>query len=346
MNVKQPMSSAAPVISRGQQVANDAKRGRTRTRLWQQIVLTFLVGAAGAVQALSRPAALRAGRLLGDLGYGLARQKRRRAEANLRLAYGDALDQSQRNTLVRGVFRHFGRSVLEFMRGPRLARDDVDRLVCSDGWEHVAAAQAAGNGVLLVTGHLGNWEILGRWLSRVKGLTLTVVAREPESPAMARYLRAMREGAGFTVLSKGRAARDLLRILRRGEAICLLADQSSSDVFVSFFGIPTGTVAGPASLALHTKAPLIPIYCVQLPDGSYRVVCLPPLAVRRTEDHDTDVARITAAINEALEAAVRAYPDQWLWLHNRWKSSFDEKNRERAWEEGEAYRSALHRWRA
>jgi KDO2-lipid IV(A) lauroyltransferase len=155
----------------------------------------------------------------------------------------------------------------------------------------------------------------------------------------------MREGAGFAVLSKGRAARDLLRILRRGEAICLLADQSSSDVFVPFFGIPTGTVAGPASLALHTRALLIPIFCVQLPDGSFRVVCLPPITVRRTEDHDADVARVTADINAALEAAIREYPDQWLWLHNRWKASFDERYSARAWKDADAHQSALSRWR-
>ena len=94
------------------------------------------------------------------------------------------------------------------------------RSVSCEGWEHIAAAQARGKGLLLVTAHLGNWEILGRWLTNIQGLNLTVVAREPENPALGRYLRRMREGAGFAVLSKGESARGLLRILKRGDAIC------------------------------------------------------------------------------------------------------------------------------
>jgi KDO2-lipid IV(A) lauroyltransferase len=280
---------------------------------------------------------MRLGARLGDIGYRVAGRQRRRALANLRLAYGDALSVPEREALVGQVFRHFGRGIIDFLRGPMLRPEDVSGMVTCEGWENVATALAAGKGVLMVTAHFGNWEILGRWLATVKHLPLTVVAREPESAAMGEYLRTMREGAGFKVLSKGASARDLLRALRRGEAICLLNDQNSGDVFAPFFGVPAGTVNGPATLALHSGAPLVPIYCVQTPDDTFHVVCLPPVAVAKgtgdgeREGRQDEVARITGALNAVLEGVIRQHPDQWLWLHNRWKSAFAEVNRERAW---------------
>ena len=183
---------------------------------------------------------------------------------------------------------------------------------------------------MFVSAHLGNWEIMGRWLALVQNVTMTVVAKDPKNPGFAAYLRQMRENAGFAVQSKGESARELLRVLRRGEAVFLMPDQNSGDVFVPFFGVPCGTVVGPASLALHTGAALIPIYCVQEKMG-YRVICLPEVTVQNPSGGEAEVARLTSELNVVLEQMVRRYPAQWLWLHNRWKSAFEEKNHARAW---------------
>lgn len=317
--------------------------------LWQRLVAGALTAASGRVQRLSPAAAARFGSALGNLGYRLAGRARQRARANLRLALSDTFaTEDERERVLRGVFRHFGRSIVSFLRAPALSDGDLEGLVTSEGWEHAERALAQGRGLLLVTGHVGDWEVLGRWLARVRKLPLTVVAKDPKSPALAEYLRSMREGAGFAVRSKGDSPLPLIKALRRGEAICLLPDQNSGDVFVPFFGVPAGTVAGPASLALRTGAPLVPVYCLANENGGYRIICLPPLDARPTGDHAADVERIMASVNCTLEGVVRAHPSQWLWLHNRWKSAFEEGNRERAWGSGpgaeEARRVALARW--
>jgi KDO2-lipid IV(A) lauroyltransferase len=170
-----------------------------------------------------------------------------------------------------------------------------------------------------------------------------VVAREPEDPLFGAYVRRMRESAGFAVLGKGSSARELLAVLRRGEMISLLPDQNSGDLFVPFFGVPVGTVAGPASLALHTGATLLPCYCVRRPDDTYEVLFFSPIPSVPMGDRQADLVRITGEVNRVLEQAVRRYPDQWLWLHNRWRSAFEEKNRAR-WPEGFDYEAARALW--
>jgi KDO2-lipid IV(A) lauroyltransferase len=291
-----------------------------------------MVMATRPLQACSSVAAQRFGTRLGTLGYHLAVRQRKRSCANLHLAYGDTLDAPARAALTRRVFQHFGRGIVDFLRAPTLTEETLRRQVTCEGWEYVEAARASGKGVLFCTGHIGNWEILGRWLANAQHLPLTVVAKDPKNPAFARYIRAMREGAGFAVLSKGESARTLLKTLKRGEAICLLADQSSADVFTPFFGIPTGTVAGPATLALHAGVALVPIFCVQKPEGDFLIRCLPALSVPESKDHSERVHGLTSAMNRAFETVIREYPEQWLWLHNRWKASFDERYIARAWQ--------------
>jgi KDO2-lipid IV(A) lauroyltransferase len=248
------------------------------------------------------------------------------------------------------VFQHFGRSIVEFLRAPARSATELSKFVSCDGWEHIEAAQERGKGIIFVTGHLGNWELLGRWLATVRNVPLTAVAREPDSPMLASYIRSMRENAGFTVLSKGESARGLLRALRRGEAILILADQNSGDVFAPFFGVPAGTAAGPATLALHSGAALVPIYCVETPEHSFHVGCLPALCaddrgIMAPEDRQAEVGRITAEINRIWEGIVRQHPEQWLWLHNRWKSAFEEKNYGAAWTDADACAAARERWK-
>lgn len=304
-----------------------------------------MVAATAKIQSLSLPASLRLGDRLGNIGYRVAGQKRHLAEHNLRLAFDTDLVRSERDALVRSVFQHFGRSAVSFLRAPMFGTEELARQVTVEGWEHMEKARSDGKGVIVTTGHIGNWEMLGRWLAQVQKLPVTVVAKDPKGAVLADYLRGMREGAGFAVLSKGESARPLLRVLQRGEVIIILPDQNSGDVFVPFFGVPAGTVAGPASLALHTGAALLPVFCLTRPDGTFHVTVHPPIPTISTGSREADVKRIMAAFNQALEATIRQHPPQWLWLHNRWKAVFEEKNRARAWEGRDAERdAALARW--
>jgi Lauroyl/myristoyl acyltransferase len=287
---------------------------------------------------------MRRGAALGRLAYRVGKRQRRFADRNLRLAYGDALTAAERDALTRRVFEHMGKNVFEFLRVPALSDAQVgERVAEVEGREWLEAVRARGGGFVVVTGHLGNFEFLGTWMA-AQGVPSTGVAREPADPALADYLRRMRARGGNVLLSKGTSARELIGRLRRGEVITLGVDQNSGDVFVPFFGVPAGTVNGPARLALRTGVPLLPAFCVREPDDRYRVVFFPPILPEKAGDREAEVTRLTAQINDILEGMVRRYPDQWLWLHDRWRSAFEEKNIPR-WPPGHDFDGALRRWR-
>jgi KDO2-lipid IV(A) lauroyltransferase len=319
------------------------KREKLRTRVWQQIVLGTFVGATGAVQRLPRATALRLGAALGRLACRVDKKRRRYAQRNLRVAYGESLAPGERDALLQRTFEHWGKSVIDFLRAPALTRPQRDALVTGvEGREGLETLCAEGKGFILVTGHLGNFEFLGRWLAD-QGVPSTVIVREPSNRAFAAYVRRMREYGGNEALSRGTSPRELLSRLRKGRVITLGIDQNSSDLFVPFFGVPAGTPTGPAVLALRTGVKLLPAFCVREPDDSYRILIGEPIAATVTGDRDADVARVTSEASAALERVVRRYPDQWLWLHNRWKSAFEENNRAR-WPEGYDFDAAHARW--
>jgi KDO2-lipid IV(A) lauroyltransferase len=306
--------------------------GRQRTRRWQQFVVRVLTRTSGSLQRMPREKALRWGDRIAAIAYRFGKRQRFYAERNLRIAQFPSSDstQAERDALIRRVFIHFARTAIDFLRGPAITDAELSRLMRAEGWHHMEDAIAGGRGVILLTAHLGNWEMLGRYMVS-RGARLTVIAREPEEPAFGGFIRGLRQSAGFTVKDKGNAARDVLAALKKGEVVGILPDQNSGDLFAPFFGIPAGTVAGPASFALRTGAPIIPTYTVRLPDNTYLTHFLPPIAVESTGDRSADILRIMTEANRTLEEIVRQYPDQWLWLHNRWKSAFETKNRERAW---------------
>lgn len=319
------------------------KPARRWTPAWQRLALALLLRLTGHVQRLSRPRAMRLGERLGRWAHAIARRYRRKALRNLYLVHGETMTPREREDLVRRVFLHFGKLLVDFLRMPALDAAEQKALVSRcEGFEHVEAGLAAGRGVIILTAHFGNWEFLGRWLA-LQNVPLTVVARAPEDPTFSGYIRQMRESAGYKQLDKGASARELLARLRHGEAVGILPDQNSGDVFVPFFGVPVGTVAGPASLGLRTGAAVVPSYCLLEPDDTYRMVFLPPLDTHSTGDANADVARVMTEANRVLEEMIRRHPDQWLWLHNRWKSSFETQHRAR-WPEGFDYQTLHRRW--
>ena len=315
-----------------------------RTRLWQRLVLGAFTGATRRVQRLSRPTALRFGATLGRLGYRIDKKRGFIADRNLRLAFGDALTPQERQGIICRSFEHWGRGTIDFLRAPASSRAENERLVSAvEGREWLDAVRAEGRGFIVVTGHIGNFEFLGRWMAD-QGVPSTAIVRDPADPAFAAYVRQMREYGGNETLNRGTSPKELLSRLRKGGVVTLGIDQNCDDVFLPFFGVPAGTVVGPALLALRTETKLLPAFCVSEPDGSYRIIFGEPICVTATGDKDADMAKGMTAANLALESVVRRYPDQWLWLHNRWKSAFREENRAR-WPAGYDFEAIQARWR-
>ena len=293
------------------------------TRVFQKFLALILERMGHKIARMPREKALHLGERLGRLGFCIVKRPRTTALRNLRLIYGDSLTEAQRRALTRKVFEHFGRVTLDFYRSAMRGDDMILQLVTEiEGWESSKKALDAGKGLIGVGGHLGNFEIFARYAAK-SGVPLTVVARDPNDPVFGAMVKKIRQSGGYEVVSKGGASlRKLFVALKKGEAIAMLTDQNSGDVFVPFLGIPAGTVTGPATLALKTGAPLIVSYCVMKPDSTYKIVVHEPLWPEENESE----ASLMARVNLAIEEGIWQYPEQYLWLHNRWKSAFEDKN--------------------
>ncbi len=222
--------------------------------------------------------------------------------------------------MARAVFRHFGVVGAEFLKLPRLADPVIESLSIIHGEEHLKSALAMGYGVLLITGHFGNWEFMSRWLA-LHGYPLNVVARDARDPVATKLLQDTRGSNGANVLYRGNSARAVLQCLKKREIVGILPDQNAADVFVPFLGVRTGTVDGPAIIHLKTRAPLLFAWCVRRDDGKFEITFDSPVAIESTGDKEADVIAVMTEINARLSSWIRRYPTQWLWLHNRWKAT-------------------------
>ncbi|HET6369702.1 MAG TPA: lysophospholipid acyltransferase family protein [Nitrospiria bacterium] len=262
-----------------------------------------------------------AGRGLGDLFYSLDAKHRRITLDNLRRALGTERSEEELERIARNSYRNVGASVGEFMKLSSLSPDRVARWVRIEGIEHYLAARAEGKGVLFLTAHFGNWELMAVAFT-MRGYRLFPVARPLDNPLLDRLINQKREQWGSLVLSKFGVAREVTQLLKKGETIGFLLDQNVSGkggVFVPFFGRPASTNKGLALIALRTGAPVIPAFIVREGAG-HRLVFEKEIELLRTGDVEADVLENTARFTRTIEAYVRRYPDQWLWMHRRWKT--------------------------
>jgi KDO2-lipid IV(A) lauroyltransferase len=241
---------------------------------------------------------------------------RRTALINLRFAYPDR-DEAWRQATADGVFRSIGRLLATFAKFPDINRGNVKQWIRYEGFEHYKRAKACGKGVLFATAHLGNWE-LSAYAHALLAEPMTVVLRPLDNPIIDRIVEARRGASGNHLLSKRDFARSILQALRRNEAVGILVDQNSAPenaAFVTFFGKLASTNLTFAKLAARSGAAVIPGFAVWS-DSERRFVLHFYPAVEISGDAAVDTARVQAAV----ETAIREHPDQWLWIHRRWKT--------------------------
>ena len=273
-------------------------------------------------QGLPLPTAVKFGEWCGRHMIFWTRKNFRIAVDNLLQAF-PGMTQREAEALATRVYEHFGRATVEVALGDRLLKPSTfsDHIVVRN--EHyLLDVLAAGKGAIVVSAHLGPWEMFGM-LARHLGIPLTSVYRPVKNPYIDRFLRRYRAEHGQTFIPKYGAALALLRLLRRGGYIALLTDQHAKDegLWLPFFGRPASTTAAPAYLAFKTGAPILTGYARRLP-GLYRfeIFCDEPMFVRPTGDRQADIRNATIEVNRRLESYVRQFPDQWLWMHRRWRT--------------------------
>jgi Kdo2-lipid IVA lauroyltransferase/acyltransferase len=295
-----------------------AKRGKLQTTL-EYLAARLILSTIGLMPV---SVAIRFGESLGGLAYAFAKGLRRTGERNLLLAFPEKSPEERRQ-LLRGVFRSLGRQLGVFSKfGTSSEASLID--VCEvEGLEHYLKLKAEKKGVVFFTGHLGAWELLPLYSSLV-GYPLNVVVRRLDNPKVEELVEQIRVRFGNQTLDKISGGRSMIKALRSGEALGLLTDLNTLDdeaIFVDFFGIPAATNFMVAKLALRTQSPIVPMFAPWDKKRQKFVLQLsPPLEFNASGNEETDVRDLTSQLTSFTENKIRNYPDQWLWIHKRWKT--------------------------
>lgn len=223
--------------------------------------------------------------------------------------------------VARASYESLGRTSIETAVLPGTPREELlRRFELVEGWDLLEAARAEGKGVIIVTGHLGNWEYGGAYVA-ARGMPFDAVTRGMANPLFDEYIRRTRAEIGFEVIHDAEAVRRTPRALKEGRVIAMVCDQDGLNLassFVPFFGRPAKTPRGPAVFALRLGVPLIFAASVRRPSGNYALL-LSRLPVVQTGDRDADIEAIVRGYTSRLEEYVRQYPDQYFWQHRRWR---------------------------
>ncbi|MFB3923006.1 MAG: lysophospholipid acyltransferase family protein [Terriglobia bacterium] len=310
--VNSPESAAAPVVD-----PHKKKRSAFRHRLEYG-------AAAGLLRFLGflpHPIARAVCAALAALIYRIWPRLRHVGLVNLRLAFPD-WDDRRRRRVLRRLFRGFGRMLADFAHFPRWTRENIEKLIIYDGFENFARAREQGKGVLFLTAHFGNWE-LSSFAHGLYGYPLNFIVRELDNPLLDALINRYRCLSGGRAIEKRESAREILRAFQRGEAVGILADQNmlaAEGVFVEFFGRRASTTPAPARLARKLGVPIV--FGLAIWDDKlkkYRLRFDPVEWIKR-DDPEEEILANTANFTRLLEDYVRRYPDQWLWVHRRWKT--------------------------
>lgn len=267
------------------------------------------------------------GRILARCAIPFVQRERRREDEHLAIAFPELKISARRNVRKRSEL-HFGNVLGEVAWLMHADPCDVERICDITGEEHLFRALEAGTGAVLITGHIGNWELLNARLG-ISGIPMSIAVRNVYDSRIDTLAGNLRSRFGTDVIHRGGdAGRRLFAALKSNRVNGLLIDQDIRDIagtFVPFFGKPAWTPSGAAALALKTGSPVIPAFDHRRSDGSHLVEVYPPLAVPSEGSMEERVRQLTADATAAIERQIRAHPEQWVWMHRRWKTRPNEE---------------------
>jgi KDO2-lipid IV(A) lauroyltransferase len=258
--------------------------------------------------------------LLGRLVFSLTPKYRRETIDNLRSAFPDKAEGEIRDIAV-GVFENLGRMAVELVSFPKINKSNIDDFVQVENSNIFDGELKKGKGAIVLTAHFGNWELLAATI-RLKGYPGAAVGRRIYFHKYDKYLNYLRKTSDVNVIYRDQPPRVFLRVLRANGILGMLADQdvdSVEGVFVDFFGRPAYTPVGPAVLAIASGAPIIPVFMIR-DHGKHRMVIDKPVEIADTGNKEADILIATKRWSDVVESYIRRYPDQWVWMHRRWKT--------------------------
>lgn len=271
---------------------------------------------------LPRPAARVVGAAFAAAAYGVRTPLRRVAMFNLRLAFPEWEDDARERT-IRGMVRQIGWMAGEFSQFPKYTRANIEKLVDVEGFEHFDCARRRRKGVLLLTGHMSAWE-LAPFAHALNGHPMHFLVRPIANGRVDALINSYRCSSGNQPIEKNRSARPILKVLADGGTVGVLIDHNTAieeGVFVNFFGVPASTTSGVARLALRTGATVVPGFLSwDETRQKYTLQFHRAVELVRTGNEEVDILENTARFSNVIENYVRAHPDQWLWIHKRWKT--------------------------
>jgi KDO2-lipid IV(A) lauroyltransferase len=306
---------SGPALAEGRRGVTQTARAATPI---ERATSLLAFGLMGAVRRMPHRRALAVGERLGDMAHALG-IRRAVAERNLELAFPER-SASERAAILREHYRELGRVCVEYANLPELARSTPGEVVAEvRGEEHLDGARALGRGVVIVTGHVCNFELAGAWVARSRPLDFVV--KPLSNPDMERWIRSRRRELGVGQIETGAGMRAVFAALKANRCVAFLADQDARrhGVFVPFFGRLASTPLGPAAIALRRGAPLVVAFARRLADLRLTIEMQSPLVVDHPEAPDAAL-RLTALHTARLEARIRERPSDWFWLHRRWKT--------------------------
>jgi Kdo2-lipid IVA lauroyltransferase/acyltransferase len=247
---------------------------------------------------------------------------RKTAEFNLKLAFPE-WTEARRKTLMKKMTRNLGWMAAEFAQFPKYTKENIESAVILDGHENFLAGQSRGKGVLYLTGHIGAWE-LSSFAHALYGFPLHFMARPLDNVLLDALVNQYRGLSGNKPIFKNESARQVLRVLKEAGTVGILADQNTmpeEGVWVDFFGTPACTTTGIARVALHSDGAVVPGYAYWDENlRKYRLRFEPPVQLVRTGDTERDILENTQRFAKVIEQIIREHPEQWVWIHARWKN--------------------------
>jgi KDO2-lipid IV(A) lauroyltransferase len=295
-----------------------AKQGKIKTNL-EYFAARLVLGVLGL---LPPSTAMSAGKVLGTIAFFFAGNLRKTGLRNLELAFPEK-SLEERQTILKGCFLNLGRVLGLFSQLSNRSAESLRNLIAPEGVGNLEEAKAEGNGLILFTAHLGAWELTSFGLSLI-GHPFSFLVRRIDNPEVEKLVDEVRMRFGNQTMDKLAAARSMLKILRSGQTLGLLLDLNVLDeegIFVDFFGVPASTNFITAKLALRTGSAIIPVFAPWDEEKKkFLLQVQPRVSTELTGDEETDVRRLTEQLSRIIENEIRNYPDQWLWIHKRWKT--------------------------